>query len=214
MNKIKYIAFDMDNTLFDKNFDNYIWNEEIPRLYAKKNNISLEEGKRHVYAEYYIREWIKPVDDWTNIENWFEIFGLEFDLSVLDDLKKNTKIYPDTKETIEYLSKKYKLIVLSNANINFINVKMTIDGLEKYFEKIYSVPFHFSYPRKNEKTYRQLLENLMISNKEIIQVGDTYRDDYLIPRQVGIESYLIDRNERYKKEKNILRSLLELKKLY
>lgn len=31
------ISFDMDGTIFDTNFDDVLWFEEIPRLYAEEN---------------------------------------------------------------------------------------------------------------------------------------------------------------------------------
>ena len=47
------ISFDMDGTIIDMNFDEFLWREEIPKLYAKKNGLSLEEAKKVVFKEYF-----------------------------------------------------------------------------------------------------------------------------------------------------------------
>jgi FMN phosphatase YigB (HAD superfamily) len=46
---IKLISFDLDGTLVDKNsFDKIFWEEEVPKLYAAKKGMSIEEAKKKV----------------------------------------------------------------------------------------------------------------------------------------------------------------------
>jgi hydroxymethylpyrimidine pyrophosphatase-like HAD family hydrolase len=49
---IKFISFDLDGTLTHENkrFDYILWNVEIPKIYAKKNDISLKEAEKVIFS--------------------------------------------------------------------------------------------------------------------------------------------------------------------
>ncbi len=208
--KIKYISFDLDDTLASENYDKIIWNEEIPKLYAEKNNISLEEAKTKVYAEYYKALYIEKIRTWTDIEYWFNRLDLEDWQSLLEDMKDKVFVFDDTIETLEYLSKKYKLIIVSNAEEKFLNIKIKAEELDKYFTKIYSASSDFGISKKNKTMFKKILEDLKISEKEIIHIGDNRQLDYNMPKELGIRTFLIDRENKEKGE-SIIHSLTELK---
>ena len=208
--KIKYISFDLDDTLASENYDKTIWNKEIPKLYAKKHKISLEEAKTKVYAEYYQALYIEKIKTWTDIQYWFERFGLDDWKKLLEDMGENIFVFEDTIETLDFLSKDYKIIIVSNAEEKFLNIKIKAEGLSKYIIKTYSAPCDFQISKKNKKMFKNILEELEISEKEIIHIGDDKQLDYEIPRELGIRTFLIDRTKKEKGE-NILHSLTELK---
>ena len=52
MKEIQVVSFDLDGTLTDSSFANSVWLEEIPKLYAIKNKISINLAKREVFNNY------------------------------------------------------------------------------------------------------------------------------------------------------------------
>ena len=44
----KIISFDMDGTLVDVEFTDWVWGHGIPSLYAEKAGVSFEEAKTFV----------------------------------------------------------------------------------------------------------------------------------------------------------------------
>jgi len=52
MNTARLISFDLDCTLIDPTFTTFVWEIGIPRLYAKKNKVSLSEATSIVKGEY------------------------------------------------------------------------------------------------------------------------------------------------------------------
>lgn len=112
---IKYISFDMDGTLLNEEFDKLIWNEEIPKLYAKKNNLDIETAKKEVYKDYFQDITKEKIENWTNIDFWFKRFELNNWKGLLKDLKDILCIYDDVEPILKYLSKKYKLIIITHA---------------------------------------------------------------------------------------------------
>ena len=209
---IKYVSFDLDGTLADENFDNLVWNEEIPRLYAAKKRISLGEAKKTVYAEYYKSLYMKKVKRWTDVSYWFRIFGLRNWRKLLEDMKKHIFIYPDTVETLKYLSRKYKLVLVSSADKRFLEMKLKADGIGKYFTHVFSAPNTFGIPKKNKLMFERILGRLKIRPEEMVHIGNDHYIDYEVPSSLGIRSYHLVREKKVK-EKHAIHSLLELKNL-
>lgn len=209
---IKYISFDLDGTLADDKFDSLIWCEEIPRLYAKKKNLTLKAAKQYVFATYFEAKYIENVPRWTDIAYWFSRFGLKDYNALINDMKKHICVYPDTVKTLEYLSKKYKLIVVSAAERKFLNAKLEAEGLSKYFCKVYSSTSDFNSQKKTEEMYSKILKKLKVKPEEVVHIGDDLLGDYEAPTKVGIKAYHLVRSNKMKSQHTI-HSLRELRKI-
>ena len=48
----KIISFDMDGTLVDSEFTDWVWGHGVPTLYAEKVGLPFEEAKALVVKEY------------------------------------------------------------------------------------------------------------------------------------------------------------------
>lgn len=203
------ISFDMDGTIVDMNFDNLVWLKEIPKLYAQKNNLSFEKAKEACWKEY-----CKVGDEdlrWYDVKYWLEHFGLKKEWQhLLSGLKHHIKIYPESKSILKELGKKHKLILISNASREFLDLKIEVEGLKDYFDRIFSVTSDLRKVKKEENIYKEICEILKIKPEELIHVGDHYKFDYLVPRKIGIKAYYLDRKGE-KKGKHIVKDLKEFK---
>ncbi len=208
----KYIGFDLDGTLATLDFDERIWLEEIPKLYAEKNNLELKEAKDKLYATYF-RSWmIEKVKDWTDIEYWFDRLDLENWQKLIEDMKDEIYLYEDAVPALEKLKKDYKLIVITNSNRKFLNIKIESEGLKEYFEKIYSVNSDLGFGKKEPAVYQKICNELKIKPTEMAHIGDDYIRDYMIPRSIGIDSYYLDRRDASGHEENKVTNLKEFVK--
>ena len=52
---IDTVLLDMDGTLLDLHFDNYFWMDHLPRLYAEKHGMSLEDSSAHLQDAFHTR---------------------------------------------------------------------------------------------------------------------------------------------------------------
>ncbi|MDP2908425.1 MAG: HAD family hydrolase [Nanoarchaeota archaeon] len=203
------ISFDMDGTIFDTNFDDVLWFEEIPRLYAEENKISFEKAK-----EACMKEYSRVGDEdlrWYDVKYWLEHFGLKKEFRhMMNDLKHRVKLYPEAKEVIKELSKEYKLIVISNAMREFTDIKMEVESVKDYFDRVFSVTTDFGIVKKEESVYREICKILKVKPQELVHIGDHYKFDYEIPRKAGIKAYYLDRKGE-KEGENIVKDLKEFK---
>ena len=189
----KIISFDMDGTLVDPEFTDWVWLHGIPRLYAEKANIPFEEAKHFVVGEYL--KVGEGAIEWYDIKYWFQFFKLEKNwkdlmLQYVDKIR----IYPDVDDILDRLKEKLPIILTSNAGREFIDIEMEATGLGRYFNRIFSATSDFGQVKKTAGFYRRICEVLGVDPQEIAHVGDHYEFDYLAPRSLGIRAFYLARS--------------------
>ncbi len=209
---IKVVSFDVDGTLIDSTFVDLVWLEGVPTLYAEKYNVDFETAQKRVIKEY---DNIGEEDiRWYQLDYWFDHFQLEGSHhELLNTYKDKIRAYEEVPSVLNRLSKKYALIVASNAHRDFLS--LTLSGMESYFDHIFSATSDFEKVRKFKEFYHGILNQLHVRASEMAHVGDHYTFDYEVPKGVGIHAFFLDRKEGkgLKDLKEFEEKLMELEKL-
>ena len=212
MNTAKLISFDLDSTLIEPTFTTFVWEIGIPRLYAKKNNVSLSEATSIVKGEY--DRVGEGAMEWYDIDYWFRFFELaERWQDLMEEHRYKVRPFPEVKEVMEELGKPHDLIIVSNAAREFIEMEVKEAGIEEYFTRIFSVTSDFGQVKKTPECYKEVLKAMGVTPTNTVHVGDHYEFDYLIPKQLGITSYFLDRDGNKPKDRYTIKDLTELKNL-
>jgi putative hydrolase of the HAD superfamily len=205
---IKVISFDVDGTLVDHGFVDLVWNDGMPRLYSEQTGMPLEEAKE------YLRERYDEIGEgdirWYLPDYWFEDLNLRGrPEELIRQYSHEVRIFPEVKEVLEGLSKRFDLIACTNASREFLDV--SLDDLYKYFQYTFSSTTDFGLVRKTPEFYEYICEILEIKPQEMVHVGDHERFDYLVPKEFGIRAFYLDRSGKRKGDFVIkdLRELLE-----
>ena len=69
----KYYLIDLDGVILDTSYDNYFWQEYIPRVYAKKNNISEKDAINYTHTLFRYK---KKTKDWYDVDYWSNILDI------------------------------------------------------------------------------------------------------------------------------------------
>ena len=200
------LSFDLTGTLATFNFCDSIYFEGLPQLYAARYDTGFEEAMR------YLKECYDEVGDqepdWYDITYWFKRFDLGdgWD-SFLNDLSPNIKFYPETKSILAHLSKKYELILISNACREFLNVETT--SIRKHFSRIISCVSDFSEVKKTPEFYTKACRLMELAPEEIIHIGDNWQFDFVAPREAGLQAFYLNRTKKHSGE-HIIHDLSEL----
>jgi putative hydrolase of the HAD superfamily len=208
---INLVSFDLDGTLVKSTFADKVWLEGLPNLYSNEKNISIKQAKQYIYNLY--EKVGENRKEWYDIDWWFKRFDLKQSWkNLLDNYKHYIKLYNDTIETLDKLTKKFKLIIISNAKKEFIEIQLRETNIKPYFEHVFSSLSDFNFVKKTPDVYKKVLNFLNIKSNEIIHIGDNFEFDYKCPQRIGIKSIYLDR-KKTKKADNIIFSLNEIEKV-
>lgn len=191
---LKIISFDMDGTLVDPEFTDWVWGHGIPTLYAEKAGVPFEEAKGFVVKEYL--KVGEGAIEWYDIKHWFQFFQLGENWKVMmERYTDKIKVYPDVRPLLERLRDNYFLVLTSNAGREFIHMEMEATGLNGYFGRIFSATSDFGEVKKTADFYQRICRILEARPQEIVHVGDHYEFDYLVPSSLGIHAFYLDRSD-------------------
>ncbi|MBU7011160.1 MAG: HAD family hydrolase [Theionarchaea archaeon] len=187
---IKILSFDLCGTLVDCSFADYVWKEGVPHLYAEKQGIPFEDAKRRVTAEY---DKVGGDDiRYFELEYWFRYLNLDgTPHDLVHAYKEMIAVYEEVPEVLERLSKKYTLIVASLAHRDLL--PLALSDIQSYFDHVFSATSDFSYVRKHQKFYSDILGLLSVNPSDVVHVGDDYIYDCEVPRDVGIHAFFLER---------------------
>ena len=204
---IKYLFFDLDETLIDikkaqniaieslfnlYNFDKRTkldafikkWDDLTDfhyKFYTTKQ-ISYEEQRRRriidLFKTYDITLLSEPID----------IYNI-----YLKEFENAWTVYDDVIDTLQELkSNNYILGVISNGDYNQQVQKMQKVGIYEMFDYI-NTSSQFKYSKPDPKIYETIFKMHNIAYDNICFVGNSYKKDILPCRQLGIKTILIDR---------------------
>jgi len=191
---ISVVSFDLEGTLVDVTFSDKVWNEGLPRLYALKTGLSFDEARKIVLGEY--AQVGENRVEWYDVCYWFRHFELPSEPQhLLNSYKDYVRLFQDAVEVLGKLNQKYRLVIVTNSNRPFIEI--LAKPIIHYFERVFSTTSDFGLLKKNPETYKKVCEALDVTPSEMAHVGDRLQDDFESPRSVGINAYILDRQDAY-----------------
>jgi len=134
-NSIHTVFLDMDGTLLDLHFDNHFWLEHVPLRFAEKQDISLHEAKQEVTRVTKEKEGTL---DWYSLSYWAERLDLDI-VGLKHEISDRIAIRANVEKFLEFLNQHTaKVVLLTNADRDSVNLKFGYAPLEKYFDQIIS----------------------------------------------------------------------------
>lgn len=206
--QIKTLSFDLDGTLINTRFTTAVWEYAVPRLYAAKHGLGLEDARTEVIAQY--RAVGEHAVEWYDIKFWLRRFGLDVDWrTLLNASRAEIEAYPEARRVVERLGKAYRLVVLTNAGREFADMELEASGLDSHFVQVFSATSDLAMVKKDAGFYGRVCRILGLCPGDIVHVGDHLHFDYHAASSAGIRAYFLDRAGQHSGD-HVLRSLDEL----
>ncbi|MFH0846923.1 MAG: HAD family hydrolase [Chloroflexota bacterium] len=185
---VKVISFDLHETLTTPDFITGVWYEAIPLVYARKHDLSLEEAKKKVFAEYKLVS--DTTFDYYDLKYWAKRFKLGSYADLLEPVKDRVAYYPETTEVLDALSRKYPLIIATGMPCEFM--PPLLSGIQRYFTRTFS-SFSDCGQFKCPDFYLTVCREMGVKPPEMVHVGDNWEKDFLMPREVSIKTFHLNR---------------------
>ncbi len=181
---MKGFIFDLFGTLVtDMNYKERI-KEILPEVdYAKLHEfININDFDSKEYCSESINQHFKL--HFTN-EHKVEI------LNRIEEWCNEQTLFPDVFTVLEILKEKgTKMAIISNCS-NLVSDIITKFQLEKYFDTIL-LSHKVGIAKPNQKIYETCLDRLSIDASQVIMIGNNLEEDVIVPRSLGIKTFLFD----------------------
>jgi putative hydrolase of the HAD superfamily len=192
MKNYRHIFFDLDHTIwdFDKNAEETLQElfmiHELDSLGLSSADAFIETYTRNnhrLWAEYHVGKITKDELREARFKHTFIELGVDHDLIPVgfeDEYVRlcptKTNLFPDAHETLQYLSEKYPLCLISNGFQESTELKIDKTDLAKYFQHI--VISEVIGVNKPDKAIFQHALDMMGAEKETsLMIGDSIEAD-------------------------------------
>jgi putative hydrolase of the HAD superfamily len=129
------LMLDMDGTLLDLAYDNYMWMEHIPAAYAREKGVSEDVARDHLYASF---KRLEGKLNWYCLDHWSE----ELDLDVVAlHREQNGRIgfLPGAKQFLETVADHHvRLLLVTNSHQHTLDIKTEVTDIVDYFDGVYT----------------------------------------------------------------------------
>ncbi len=208
--KIKHIFFDLDHTLWDfdtnselaftKIFKTSGWNASVPyfmslyipinsecwKLY-ENNELSIEDLKRvRLEKAFDAFHYYMTADDIEYVAYCYDKFLPEY----------NTLI-ENAIDTLEYLSQKYTLHIVTNGNTEMQYKKMDNAKITHFFKTFTNTDISGA-KKPDPKIYQHALKLANAEKLESIMIGDSMHADVQGALDFGIKALFFNQNDKIK----------------
>jgi YjjG family noncanonical pyrimidine nucleotidase len=221
------IFFDLDHTLWDFDKNSELAFERI--FNENKIDINLKDFL-HYYIPTNVKYWEMYRKDeitqselrYGRLKETFDLIDYKTDQETIDFfshqyieyLPKFTELFDGAIETLNYLSSKYNLHIITNGFQDVQDKKMSNSNIKHYFKTITNSEMA-GVKKPNPIIFEHALQKAVAKKEESIMIGDCLEADVGGALNFGIEALFFNsENIDVAKEIKQINSLIELKTLF
>ena len=167
--KFDTILLDLDGTLLDRHFDDYFWAKYVPKCYAAKQKIPLQEAEKFLGAMYKSKE---QTLDWTDLDYWSDTLGLDIP-ALKGKIQHLIQVHPFVLSFLSFCqSRKKKVYLVTNAHSKTLQIKMAKTSIGKYFDRVICSQ-EIGCPKEDPIFWRYLQKVIHYDSKTTLLADDT-----------------------------------------
>ncbi|MBU1986294.1 MAG: haloacid dehalogenase, partial [Proteobacteria bacterium] len=119
--QIDTVLLDMDGTLLDKYFDDFFWEEYVPKIFGEQNQMSSEQARKELLKRY---QRVESTLQWTDLDYWSE--QLQLDIPELKcKVDHLIQVHPFVIDFLQFIRKIGKKVhLVTNAHSKTLEIKM------------------------------------------------------------------------------------------
>jgi len=185
LNLCETLMLDMDGTVLDLAYDNYVWKELVPARYAETKGMSVEDARNRLYAKYRA---IQGDIEWYCLDHWSERLGLDV-LELHRDVNDRIVYLPGARDFLQAMHENdVRVLLVTNSHPDTLALKDEVTGLAGFFDAIYT-SHEFGYAKERQEFWYALQEEegflrestlFVDDNRTVLESADTYGVEMLV----------------------------------
>ncbi|SDC17899.1 YjjG family noncanonical pyrimidine nucleotidase [Williamwhitmania taraxaci] len=227
---VRHIFFDLDRTLWDFEMNSRETLEELfYELLASRTNMAAEEfikiyhkHNERLWSEYQKGAIKKEMLRWKRFQLTFKELGIvdnalaqQFDKAYIARSPQKTNLFPGTIETLLYLSKHYRLHIITNGFLETQSLKIDNAGITPFIQHM-TTSEEAGHQKPEAGAFEYSLKKTGAKVKNSIMVGDDLEIDIVGASNFGMKQVFFNPE---KQKHNFhptweIVSLLELKHIF
>ncbi|GAB6070967.1 GMP/IMP nucleotidase [Thiomicrorhabdus hydrogeniphila] len=183
--KIETVLLDMDGTLLDLHFDWNFWMDVIPKAYADKNAITLEQSKELIHKKIHSQTGTL---NWYCLDYWTETLDLPI-AELKRELRHQIKVHPEVMDFLAFLKQHNKTVVMvTNAHRDSLAIKLEMTEIAPYFDHLISA-HDFGMPKEDITIWSEI-QNVVAYNPRTTLLIDDNVHALTTAKEYGINHLL------------------------
>jgi 5'-nucleotidase len=165
------LMLDMDGTLLDLAFDNYMWKERVPEEYARVRGIPPARARVELAARY---ESVLGTLNWYCLDHWSELLGIDV-LALHRQTQDRIGFLPGARDfLVEASARDMRLLLVSNSHPATLAVKTEATGLADWFDHVY-LSHDVGHAKEHQAFWQALAKAESLDPARAVFVDDTER---------------------------------------
>lgn len=168
---IDTVLLDMDGTLLDLQFDNYFWQEHLPRIYAEQHQLSEAESSEKLQREFNSGEGTLA---WYCLDHWSRQLGMDIP-ALKREVRHMVRIRPFALEFLQRLrALGLDVVMVTNAHRTTLDIKMGEVDITGWFDRVV-VSHDLDAPKEDQAFWHRLQALHPFDPARTLLIDDTER---------------------------------------
>ncbi|MDH3373535.1 MAG: HAD-IA family hydrolase [Gammaproteobacteria bacterium] len=163
------LMLDMDGTILDLAFDNYVWRQLVPERYATHNDLDYEIARERLFARYAS---IQGDLEWYCLDHWSERLGFDV-LELHQEVHHRIEYLPGARAFLERVRElKVKVLLVTNSHPDTLHLKNDTLGFSDFFDGVHSSHI-YGHAKERQEFWHALREAEGFEPETTLFVDDT-----------------------------------------
>ena len=160
---------DMDGTVLDLAYDNYMWLHHVPEHYAAVNGLEPDVARKQLYAKFME---MRGSIEWYCLDHWSDYLGLDV-AQLHRDENHRIGYLPGAEDFLKTVREHdIRVLMVTNSHGAVLDIKDEITGVTEHFDGIYT-SHEFGHPKEDQAFWHALAEVEDFDPETTLFVDDT-----------------------------------------